>query len=71
MSVATFEGIVENGQIRLKGNVRLPDGARVYVLVPEVSARPVTRTDAPRLADPQQAADFRMEVIEEAVDDGV
>jgi hypothetical protein len=33
MSVVTYEGRVEQGQIRLKDAVALPEGAQVYVVV--------------------------------------
>jgi hypothetical protein len=36
MSVTTYQGTVENGQVRLAENVRLPENARVYVIVPGV-----------------------------------
>jgi hypothetical protein len=35
MSVTTFQGIVERGQIKLAANVRLPEKAKVYVIVPD------------------------------------
>ena len=35
MSVTTYQGIVENGQVRLAGNIRLPENAKVYVIVPD------------------------------------
>ncbi len=35
MPVTTFQGTVENGQVRLAGNVRLPEKAKVYVVVPD------------------------------------
>jgi hypothetical protein len=35
MSVTTFEGVVDRGQIKLPVDVQLPDKARVYVVVPE------------------------------------
>ena len=38
MSVATFEGVVENGQVRLAGGVHLPERTKVYVVVPEAEA---------------------------------
>ncbi|MFN2456036.1 MAG: hypothetical protein ABR577_17670 [Pyrinomonadaceae bacterium] len=34
MPVATFQGTVENGQVRLPADVRLPENAQVYVAVP-------------------------------------
>jgi hypothetical protein len=36
MSVTTYQGTVENGQVRLAGDVRLPENAKVYVIVPDV-----------------------------------
>lgn len=35
MSVTTFQGVVENGQVRLASNVNLPERATVYVVVPD------------------------------------
>lgn len=59
MSVVTIEGIVENGQIRLKENVKLPDNTKVYVVVPEFQVEQVAHILSPRLAQPEQAADLR------------
>jgi hypothetical protein len=67
MRVATFEGIVEEGRIRLAGNERLPEKTRVYVVVPEAEAAPaVSYIGSPRLARPEQAALFVKEVVEDA-----
>lgn len=71
MKVMTFQGIIENGQIRLAANVRLPEKATVYVVIPEVEVPQVTYIGSPRLVHPEQAADFKKEVIEEAQDAGV
>ena len=38
MSVTTFEGVVENGQIRLPGDIVLPERAKVYVIIPNAAA---------------------------------
>jgi hypothetical protein len=38
MSVTTYQGTVENGLVRLVGNVRLPENATVYVIVPDVES---------------------------------
>jgi len=65
MSVITLEGIVEHGKIRLKTKVRLPDNTKVYVVVPGVEVEQIARIFSPRLAHPEQAVDFKMEVIEE------
>ena len=35
MPVTTFQGTVENGQVRLAADVRLPEKAKVYVVVPD------------------------------------
>jgi len=38
MSVTTYQGTVENGQVRLAGDIRLPENARVYVVVPDAES---------------------------------
>ena len=68
MSVTTIEAVVENGQIRLPSNIRLPERAKVYVLIPDVEVPPTFYVGSPRLAHPEQVADFRKEVIEESPD---
>jgi hypothetical protein len=65
MGVATFEGVVEQGQIRLEAGVRLPEKARVYVIVPDVQIERSAQVFSPRLALHEQAADFELEVFEE------
>ena len=68
MSVTTIEAIVENGQIRLPSSIRLPEKAKVYVLIPDVSMPSASYIGSPRLAHPEQAADFQKEVVEESSD---
>jgi hypothetical protein len=68
MSITTIEAIVENGQIRLPDSVRLPEKAKVYVLIPDISAPSASYVGSPRLAHPEQAADFEKEVVEEDSD---
>jgi ribosomal protein S10 len=70
MSVMTIEGIVDNGQIKLKGDVRLPEKTKVYVVVPDVQVEEIQLEStihiySPRITNPEQAADLRMEMIEE------
>ena len=65
MRVTTFEGIVENGQIRLPATVRLPERAKVYVVIPDVEIQTVAYVGSPRLVHAEQAADFKKEVVEE------
>jgi tetratricopeptide (TPR) repeat protein len=61
MSVLTLEGLVENGRIRLVDGTVLPDKTKVYVVVPDAALQP-SHLWSPRLADPEQAAEFRMQV---------
>jgi hypothetical protein len=68
MSVITFEGIVENGQIRLSPHVRLPEKTKVFVVVPEMQIEPGARIFSPRLVHPEQLADFQMAIFEETSD---
>ena len=70
MKVTTYEGVVENGQIKLTEEVNLPEHARVYVVVPS-GEPPRYHMRSPRLADPSRAADFAMEVLEEPRDAGL
>lgn len=71
MAVTTYEGIVEKGKIRLKVGVRLPENAKVYVIVPDLLVEKTARVLSPRLANPAQAADFKMDVSEDAPDAGL
>lgn len=71
MKISTFEGFVENGQIRLIDDVRLPEKATVFVVVPDTEISAAIGARSPRLAHPEQAGDFKKEVIEEGCDAGV
>lgn len=62
MSVTTFEGIIENGQIRLPTGVVLPERKVVYVIVPGSDAGFERAHAGFRLADPADAAKFEMKV---------
>ena len=64
MSVITLEGIVEQGQIRLKRDIHLPDHTKVYIIVPETEIEGLARILSPRLARPEQIADFKMQIVE-------
>lgn len=61
MSVMTYEGVVENGQVKLTGNVRLPEHAKVYIVVPEDGTRTV-HFMSPKLVNPADAAQFKKKV---------
>jgi hypothetical protein len=71
MSVLTIEGIVEQGVVRLKANIRLPDQTRVLVVVPGIEVEPASRIMSPRLAHPEQASDFVLEMSEAREDAGL
>jgi hypothetical protein len=71
MSVTTFEGVVENGQIRLPANVRLPENAKVYVVVPNAETPKAAYIGTPHLADPEQAGDFKKEILKDTADDDI
>jgi hypothetical protein len=66
MKSQTFEGAVENGQIRLDDQVTLPEKTKVYVLVPGSSdtTGEIPRIRSPRLANPKQIADFKKQMIQ-------
>ena len=71
MKVTTYEATVENGQIKLSEAVRLPEHARVYVVVPGVEEVSRFHVSSPRLAQPERAADFTKEVAEVPPDAGL
>lgn len=71
MNVATYEAVIENGQVRLPHNIRLPEKAKVYVVVPDaqtLDAHPIARIASPRLVYPEQTAYFVKEMVEEGFD---
>lgn len=71
MNVLAYEGIVDNGLIRLEEGVQLPEKARVYVIVPDLEPKRVAHVYSPRLVHPEQAKDFRLEVREAPPDAGI
>jgi len=68
MNHTIHEGIVENGQIRLMPDIRLPEKTKVYVLVPAQQTNLVAHIYSPRLANPNDADAFVMEVVQESAD---
>ncbi len=65
MGVLTIEGTVDNGQIKLNSDVRLPDHIKVYVIVPDMKVDETVQLFSPRLKNPNRAEAFKMELIEE------
>ena len=68
MALFTVEGVVANGQIRLRDDVTLPERTKVYVVIPEMETALQAHIPSPRLAHPQQAVDFVKEIIEVSAD---
>jgi hypothetical protein len=69
--LSTYEGVVENGHVRLLESVRIPEKTRVYVFVPDAKTDQAAYIASPRLADPEQSKDFEKQVLEEATDAGL
>ena len=68
MAEVRYEGIVEGGRVRLPDTVQLPEHARVIVVVPDAESAPTYHIYSPRLARPEQAADFTKLVVEDDSD---
>ena len=64
MTVKTFEAVVHNGTIQLLDDVPLRNNSKVFVIVPDMRDKPTARLVSPRLANPNQAKDFRKQVME-------
>lgn len=64
MKVLTYEGVVERGEVKLPETVRLPEHAKVYIVIPGVEDLPPSMIRTPHLLRPEQAADFAMEIVE-------
>ncbi|MCC6125873.1 MAG: hypothetical protein IT426_12975 [Pirellulales bacterium] len=67
MNVISYEGIVENGCVHVPAGVVLPEKTKVYIIVPGISESGIqhySRIASPRLANPEQAADFVKKVID-------
>jgi hypothetical protein len=64
MQVTAIEGVVENGQIRLQENISLAENTKVYVIVADNAFSRPARIYSPKLAVPEQASDFRKQVVD-------
>jgi hypothetical protein len=71
MKVETYEATVENGQIKLVDNVRLPEHSKVFVVVPGETEAHTFHVGSPGLAQPEQAADFVKHVAEDGSHAGI
>lgn len=69
MSIATYEGVVKKGKIRLQEGVQLPENAKVYVIIASMDVKigdkkPI-QVMSPRLKNRKQAARLKLTVTEE------
>ncbi|MDQ6694500.1 MAG: hypothetical protein M3014_08790 [Chloroflexota bacterium] len=71
MNIVTIEGVTDQGLVRLKTEMRLPDNIKVYVVIPTMQVAGAAPVYSPRLAQPEQLEDFKMEIIEELLDTGL
>jgi hypothetical protein len=62
MSVTTFEGIIENGRVRLPEGVVLPEQQTVFVVVPNTNPPTTKKLPRLRMTNPDDAAKFEMKV---------
>ncbi len=62
MQLTAIEGIVRNGQIQLPEDTKLPESAKVYIVITPVEK--VKRVMSPRLVDKSKLKDFEREIIE-------
>lgn len=69
MQITTIEGIVKNGQIQLTEDVKLPESAKVYVVVPDMEKR-TAKIMSPRLANKTDAKRF-VKTVEADVSDEI
>ena len=63
MQVTTIEGVVKNGQIQLTEDYKLPESAKVYIVIPNLE-KGTARIMSPRLVDKERLKDFEREIIE-------
>jgi hypothetical protein len=65
---ATYEGIIEDGRVKLSPDVGIPDKTRVYVVVPDSETISAPYVASPHLADPERARDFEKRIVEDTTD---
>jgi hypothetical protein len=63
-AVKTYQGVVDNGIIRLDPEIRLPENLQVFVVVPETGDERPLQIRSPRLVHRNQLPDFAKEVRE-------
>jgi len=66
-----YEAEVDQDKIILANNVHLPHKSKVYVIVPDIKLTKIAHIFSPRLAHPEQAADFVLQVTVEPDNDNI
>ena len=69
--LATYEGIMKNGRVKLPPGAQIPNETRVYVVVPELETIPLPYVASPKLANPEQAQDFEKRIVDDITDANV
>jgi hypothetical protein len=69
MADSTFEGYVRDGQIRLEGDIRLPENTKVIVVVPSIAGERIAHIMSPRLVKEPGARPLRFEISKEPTGD--
>jgi hypothetical protein len=67
MQITTFEGIVKNGRIQLSEDVKLPEMAKVYIVIPPTEN--IKKIMSPRLVNKEDAKNFEKTVEVDADDE--
>jgi hypothetical protein len=62
MSLTTIKGVIEDGRVRLPAGVVLPEHQTVLVVVPDANKPATHNLPGARLANPEDAAKFEMQV---------
>ena len=69
MSISTYEGVVKKGKIHLQTGIKLPENAKVYVIVADIDVKLGDKNPvqilSPRLKNRKQAARLKLTVTEE------
>ena len=63
------EGIVKDGKIQLRDDIKLPEHSKVYILIPELEGKPTAHVYSPRLVHPKQVKEFKKEIFPIETDD--
>ena len=65
MSKTTYEGVIENGQVKLEKDAVLPEHAKVLVVVLDPEPQRVFKMMSPRLVHREQAKEFEKIIVKE------